>query len=32
MNIFEFVVCLEAHIFLVKHEFQHTALVSFDVR
>jgi len=32
MRIFRFIVCLEAHnICVVKHRFQHTALVSFNI-
>jgi len=32
MSIFKFIMCLKAHyICMVKHEFQHTALVSFNV-
>jgi len=32
MSIFRFIMCLEAHyICMVKHEFQHTAMVSFNV-
>jgi len=32
MSIFRLIMCLEAHyICMVRHEFQHTALVSFNV-
>jgi len=32
MSMFRFIMCLEAcYIIMVKHEFQHTALVSFIV-
>jgi len=32
MNIFRFIVCLEAdYVCMVKHEIQHTALFSFNV-
>jgi len=32
MSIYRFVMCLEAHyICMVKHEYQHTALVSFNI-
>jgi len=32
MSIFKFNLCLDAHyIFMAKHEFHHTAMVSFNV-
>jgi len=32
MSVFRFIMCLEAHyIFMVKHEFQHAALVLFNI-